>query len=588
MPETRLIKDVIGTGARLAPHEAVAIVQQLIASVEVDVELTPPLGPPSLDTVHLGSDGSVVCSSCTTRPAVFEIAIFLEAMLPRGGPTPVPGALRYTMARAMLEVDAPPFDSIDELSAVLKRHEKGDRTVVLRELYARARAAAASRVIAFPGDRRRRGPQAAELRRQLRQADEELYGRLIADPPIAGAALASAPAPPAIESRAVEVLEPGDIELVQESRVEPPRERRGLNLRRWALSLAAAAFVAFGVGYTATDFLTSRAPSAPVIASTADAPASQTAAPPALPAAPSVPLEAAVSAPPAVSVTLGVDDALAAPQRAARSTAGPEPSVIRAVAPTSGPTFSPSFDSNGTALFFHTGRSSDTQSAIEAADLAGDLRVMSIVDDGARNYHVQPSQDGTRVAFDSDRDGERGVYVANRDGTGVTRVSGPGYAAVPTWSPDGTQLAIVRAESDRPHVWNLWLLTLETGEGRRLTRFRYGQTWSASWFADGKRIAYTHEDRLIVLDLAASVTRQFESPLKGRLVRTAAVSPDGNHVIFQVARSGAWLLDLRDGTMRCVLTDPTAEEFAWSPDGRRVAFHSRRDGQWGIWIMAPA
>src|SRR5688500_14638182 len=147
-------------------------------------------------------------------------------MLPRGGPTPVPGALRYTMARAMLEVDAPPFDSIDELSAVLQRHEKGDRTVVLREVYARARAAAASRVIAFPGDRRRRGPQAAELRRQLRQADEELY--------IAGAALASAPAPPAIESGAVEVIAPGDIELVPESRIEPPRGRRGLNLRRWA------------------------------------------------------------------------------------------------------------------------------------------------------------------------------------------------------------------------------------------------------------------------------------------------------------------------------------------------------------------
>jgi Tol biopolymer transport system component len=69
-------------------------------------------------------------------------------------------------------------------------------------------------------------------------------------------------------------------------------------------------------------------------------------------------------------------------------------------------------------------------------------------------------------------------------------------------------------------------------------------------------------------------------------MRTPAVSPAGHHVIFQVAGDGAWLLDLRDGAMRPVLSDPSAEEFAWSPDGRRVAFHSRRDGQWGIWFMA--
>ena len=42
---------------------------------------------------------------------------------------------------------------------------------------------------------------------------------------------------------------------------------------------------------------------------------------------------------------------------------------------------------------------------------------------------------------------------------------------------------------------------------------------------------------------------------------------------------------LADGSMQRVLTDPTAEEFAWAPDGRRVAFHSRRDGQWGIYVL---
>jgi TolB protein len=251
-----------------------------------------------------------------------------------------------------------------------------------------------------------------------------------------------------------------------------------------------------------------------------------------------------------------------------------------------GPAFSPSFGANGTALFFHTGRSSDTRSTIGTAQLGEpELHVMKIVDDGSRNFHVQPSPDGRRVAFDSDRDGERGVYVANADGTGVTRVSGAGYAAVPTWSPDGRQLAFVRGEEDRPRVWNLWLLTLDTGDMRRLTSFRYGQTWGASWFADGRRVVYSHEDRLIVHELATGATREFASPIRGRLVRTPAVSPNGRHVIFQVSKSGGWLLDLEDGSSRQVLHDPTAEEFAWSPDGRRVAFHSQRDGQWSIWFM---
>jgi Tol biopolymer transport system component len=272
------------------------------------------------------------------------------------------------------------------------------------------------------------------------------------------------------------------------------------------------------------------------------------------------------------------------PDRRPRASA--QPAVVRAVDADNGPSFSPSFASDGTALFFHSGRASDSRSALEAESLRGDdLRVMTIVDDGAKNYHVQPSPDGQQVAFDSDRDGERGVYIANRDGTGVRRVSGSGFAAVPTWSPDGSRLVFNRAEPDKPRVWNLWLLQLASGETRRLTSFRFGQTWSASWFPDGRRIAYTHEDRLIVRNLESGATQEYASPVAGRLMRTPAVSPDGEHIIVQVSRAGGWLLALRTGSMRCVLTDPTAEEFAWSPDGRRVAFHSRRDGQWGIWLM---
>jgi Tol biopolymer transport system component len=111
--------------------------------------------------------------------------------------------------------------------------------------------------------------------------------------------------------------------------------------------------------------------------------------------------------------------------------------------------------------------------------------------------------------------------------------------------------------------------------------------WGGAWFQDGRRLAYSHEDRLIVVDLVRQRSTTYPSPKRGHLVRTPAVSPDGRWIIFQVFRDGAWLLDLDTGSMSRVLDDASAEEFTWAPDGRRVAFHSRRNGTWGLWIMAP-
>ena len=249
--------------------------------------------------------------------------------------------------------------------------------------------------------------------------------------------------------------------------------------------------------------------------------------------------------------------------------------------------YSPSFSPDGESVYFHSEGRDGSRLMRADTDDSGDVReVATIVDDGAQNFHVRLSPDGSRVAFDSDRDGVRGVYVAGRDGTRVRRVSGPGYAAVPVWSPDGSELLYIAAEPRSPRTWNLWRLTLESGAKQQLTFHRYGQTWPGSWFADGQRICYTHEDRMYVRDLRTGTAQSIASPVAGRLVRTAAVSPNGSYVVFQVHRDGMWLLDLRDRSMRRVLQDPTAEEFTWSPDGRRIAFHSRRQGHWGVWVMS--
>jgi TolB protein len=239
-------------------------------------------------------------------------------------------------------------------------------------------------------------------------------------------------------------------------------------------------------------------------------------------------------------------------------------------------------------MFYHADESD--RSPLGRAETGSDgsvLRITRIVDDAANNFHVRPSPDGSRIAFDSDRDGVRGVYVADADGKHVRRVSGDGFAAVPSWSPDAGRLAFVRAEAARPKVWNLWTLDLSNGETRQITNNKYGQPWGGSWFPDGRRIAYSHETRLIIRDLQTGEERIFDTPRKGHLIRTPAVSPDGRRIVFQVHRDGAWLLELGNGSMRRVLEDPTAEEYTWAPDGRRVAYHSRRSGAWGVWVMAP-
>jgi hypothetical protein len=173
---TRSIADWQATGFLFEADEAVAVAQELITSLlqpRHPDEARPPYGPPSPDNVFLKPDGSVVCRGCLATPAVSEVAIFLEQLLPAGSPR-VPGALRYTIARALLNVDVRPFDSLEELSRDLSRHERGDRSAAIRR--ALARAASQHAIVAVPHvERRRNGSRVTTLRRELREADVRLY-----------------------------------------------------------------------------------------------------------------------------------------------------------------------------------------------------------------------------------------------------------------------------------------------------------------------------------------------------------------------------------------------------------------------------
>ena len=64
---------------------------------------------------------------------------------------------------------------------------------------------------------------------------------------------------------------------------------------------------------------------------------------------------------------------------------------------------------------------------------------------GEENFLPVWSPDGTQIAFQSNRDGNAEIYVMNRDGSNIRRLTNnPAIDTTPTWSPTGN--------ADRVHV----------------------------------------------------------------------------------------------------------------------------------------
>jgi hypothetical protein len=213
------IAELQAGGVKLRADEAVAIAQQLIRSCQAANHVArPPFGPPTPANVLVTRDGTVTCAASDATCAISEIGIFLQGILPHV----IPGSLRYTVARAALEVDAPPFDSLDDFSRALARHETGDRVDLIRGLIDRSAL--------NPVDRRRSDPAIADLRRQLRESDARVYDQQRALDELARMT-PSAPRPPRRSALAaglvvgVALIGAGEWIRVQDHPPSPPQQQ---------------------------------------------------------------------------------------------------------------------------------------------------------------------------------------------------------------------------------------------------------------------------------------------------------------------------------------------------------------------------
>ena len=211
-----------------------------------------------------------------------------------------------------------------------------------------------------------------------------------------------------------------------------------------------------------------------------------------------------------------------------------------------------------------------------------------LTNNSAIDEHPAWSPDGTRIAFQSYRDGNYEIYVMDDDGGNQTRLTNNGARDErPSWSPDGTRIAF---ESTRDGNTEIYAMDDDGGNVDRLTN-NSAFDGGAAWSPDGTRIAFeSNRDGSCEIyamdDDGGNVDRLTNnSAVDGG----AAWSPDGTRIAFESTRDGNYEIYAMDddGRNQTRLTNNSARDDgpAWSPDGTRIAFHSRRDGDFEIYAM---
>lgn len=188
------------------------------------------------------------------------------------------------------------------------------------------------------------------------------------------------------------------------------------------------------------------------------------------------------------------------------------------------------------------------------------------------------SPDGSRVVFalrttdhDGDRD-TRALWQVARDGGAPKRLTHGTADSTPVWSPDGSQLAFLRAGETGAQVW---ILPTDGGEPRALTSLPLG-AGSPQWSPDCTRIAFAAPVDSAALpgdDRATILARRSAPAAADRLGYKADGAGHLGTLVQQVH-----VVAVETGAVTVITRGPahTTDPF-WSPDGTRLAFSSAAD-----------
>ena len=213
----------------------------------------------------------------------------------------------------------------------------------------------------------------------------------------------------------------------------------------------------------------------------------------------------------------------------------------------------------------------------------------------------QVSPDGKHIAYvrttidEKTKEYRSQIWITSTCGTTKPRpfTSGPRMDNSPRWSPDGTKLAFV---SDRGGDRQIWIMPTTGGEAYQLTKMRRGAS-NPVWSPDGTKICFTAlvdpdddpEDIQKPMDDKAREEARKKKQEEPTLLSRIKVKADAAKGLIGNGRTHLFVQDVdgKQAAKQITSGDFDHHHPAWSPDGKFIAFSANRqeEADYDPWLV---
>ena len=261
-------------------------------------------------------------------------------------------------------------------------------------------------------------------------------------------------------------------------------------------------------------------------------------------------------------------------------------------------------------IAFSSNRDGNSEIYVMDAD-GGNPRRLTNNSDG--DWDPSWSPDGERIVFLSDRDGHGDgrasipeIYVMDANGRNQQNLTNnPNADRSPSWSPDGKRIVFEsdrERNKDKPHNGDIYVMDADGGNQQNLTNINPNEDRYPSWSPDGERIVFSssregHVEHnwdityeIYVMDADGGNQQRLTNNRNNEL--SPVWSPDGERIAFMADRKGDWqnfeiyVMDADGGNQQKLTNNRAWDGYpSWSPNSERIVFRSKRDGNWEIYVM---